>query len=108
MVDVPSTVFHLVGTPVRVPTTAAMAAHVAAWEDPNVPLGPSTDIDPETEVARPRNTQVIPCYYAALLVHHRGASAKVAFQEIHGAMQARNKLDLCRDVLSWLKAACTA
>ena len=79
VVDVPSTVFHLVGTPVRVPTTAAMATHVAAWEDPNVPLGPYTDIDPETEVVRPRNTQVIPCYYAALLVHCRGVSAKVAF-----------------------------
>ena len=108
IVEVPTTVYHLVGTPVRVPTTAAMVAHLATWADPNVPLGPFTDVDPETEVARPRNTQIIPGYYAALLIHRRGVSAKVAYQEIQGAMQARDELDLCRDVLTWLKAACTA
>jgi hypothetical protein len=68
-VEVPSTVLHLVGTPVRVPTNAAMVAHVAAWADPNVPLGPFTDEVPETEVVRTRNAQVIPGYYATLLVH---------------------------------------
>jgi hypothetical protein len=109
-VEVPtSTVLHLlVGTPVRVPTNVAMAAHVAAWADPNVPLGPFTDEVAETEVVRPRNAQVIPGYCAALLIHRRGVSAKVAYQEIHGAMQARGELDLCQDVVTWLKAACTA
>lgn len=107
-VEVPNTVLHLVGTPVRVPTNAAMVAHVAAWADPNVPLGPFTDEFPETEVVRPRNAQVIPGYYAALLIHRRGVSAKVAYQEIQGAMQARGELDICQDVVTWLKAACTA
>ena len=105
----PSTVFHLVGTPVRVPTTGAMMAHIQAWNDPNVPLGPFPEDAPETEVVRPRNTQVLPGYYATLFIHRRGLSAKVAYQEeLYGAMQARNEVDLCRDVLTWLKAACTA
>ena len=107
-VEVPSTVFHLVGTPVRVPTVAAMGAHIAAWADPTVPLGPFADEDPETEIVRPRNTQVIPGYYAALLIHRRGLSAKTAYEEIHGAMQARDETALCQDVLAWLLAACTA
>ena len=108
-VDVPSTVFHLVGTPVRVPTIAAMGAHIAAWEDPTVPLGPFEDGDPETEVVRPRNAQVIPGYYAAILIHRRGVSTKMAYEEIHGAMQARGELALCHDVvLTWLRVACTA
>lgn len=107
-VEVPNTVLHLVAAPVRVPNNAAMAAPVAAWVDPNVPLGPFDEEVPETVVVRPRNVQVIPGYYAALLIHRRGVSAKVAYQEIHGAMQARGELDTCQDVLTWLKAACTA
>ena len=107
-VEVPSTVFHLVGTPVRVPTVGSMLAHLAAWEDPAVPLGPFTEGALETEVVRPRNIQVIPGYYAALLLQRRGVSAKVAYQEIQGTMQARDELALCRDVLIWLRAACTA
>jgi hypothetical protein len=107
-VEIPSTVFHLVGTPVRVPTTGAMMAHIPAWNDPNVPLGPFPEDAPETEVVRPRNTQLLPGYYGTLLIHRRGLSAKVAYQELYGAMQARNGVDLCRDFLIWLKAACTA
>jgi hypothetical protein len=49
-VGVPSTVFHLVGTPVRVPTVAVMTAHMATWEDSTVPLGPFEEDAPETEV----------------------------------------------------------
>ena len=107
-VEVPCTVFHLVGTPVRVPTTDAMNALVATWENPAVPFGPYNEADPETEVVRPRHAQLIPAYYAALLVHRRGVTAKIAYQELHGAMLARNEVVACRDVLSWLKAACTA
>ena len=107
-VEVPGTTFHLVGAPVRVPTTAGMAVLLPTWNHPHVPLGPYTDEDPETEVVRPRHVQIIPGYYAALLVHRRGVSAKVAYQEVHGAMQARGELDMCQDVLTWLKAACTA
>ena len=46
-VEIPSTAFHLVGVPTRVPTTEAMEAHIVAWADPTVPLGPFTDQDPE-------------------------------------------------------------
>ena len=107
-VEVPSTVFHLVGTPVRVPTVGAMGAHIAAWEDAAVPLGPFNEDSPETEVVRPRNIQLIPGYYAALLIHRRGVNARDAYQELQGLMQARDELALCRDVLTWLRAACTA
>ena len=108
IVDIPSTIFHLIGTPVRVPTTEATAALIPTWENPAVPLGPYTEADPETEVVRPRNIQIVPCYYAALLVHRRGITAKTAFQELYGAMQARNEVEAGQDVLTWLRAACTA
>lgn len=109
-VEVPSTAFqHLVGTAVRLPTTDAMKAHLATWDDPMVPLGPFTDQEPETEVNRPRHAQLIPCRYAALLVHRRGVSAKVAYQEIVGAIRAQNEMEACVDIIiTWLKAACTA
>ena len=107
-VEVPGTVFHLVGTAVRVPTTDAMNALVATWDYAAVPLGPYTEADPETEVVRPRNAQLLPAYYAALLVHRQGVTAKTAYQELYGAMVARNEVMLaCQDVLTWLKAACT-
>jgi hypothetical protein len=79
-VAVPSTAFHLVGNAVRVPTTDAMEAWIATWADPSVPLGPFTEADAETEACRPRNVQIVPCRYAALLVHRRGVTAKVAYQ----------------------------
>ena len=85
-----------------------MIAHLPAWADPTIPLGPYAEEDAETEVVRPRNIQVIPGYYAALLLHRRGVSAKVAFQELHGAMLARDEVEVCRDVITWLKAAVTA
>ena len=107
-VEVPSTTFHLVGAPVRVPMVDGMAVLLPIWNQPAVALGPYTDEDPETEVVRPRNVQVLPGYYAALLIHRPGVTAKEAYQEIHGAMQARGELDMCRDVLTWLRAACTA
>jgi hypothetical protein len=106
--EVPGTVFHLVNTPVRVPTTAGMLALIPTWEDPSIPLGPYGEDVPETEVVRPRHVQLIPGYYAAILVQRRGVSAKTAFQELHGAMQARDKLVICRVVLTWLNAAATA
>jgi hypothetical protein len=107
-VEVPGTVFHLIGNPVRVLTTAAMVANLPAWDNPVTPLGPYVKADPETEVVRPRNVQLIPGYYAALLLNRRGVTAKMAFQEIHGAMLARDEVDLCGDVLTWLKAAATS
>ena len=106
-VEVQGTTFYLVGAPVRVPTTAGMVVLLPTWDHPNAPLGPYTDEDPETEVVRPRHVQIIPGYYAALLMHWHGISAKMAYQEVHGVMQARGKLEMCQDILTWLKAACT-
>jgi hypothetical protein len=71
-------------------------------------LGPYTDEDPETEVVRPRNVQLIPGYYAAILVHRRCVTAKQAYEDIVGAIQARGELEICQDIITWLKAACTA
>ncbi|KAI2500314.1 hypothetical protein MHU86_14194 [Fragilaria crotonensis] len=75
-VEVPNSVFHLVQAPVRVPTVAAMAVLMPTWEDPSVPLGPFTDADPETEVVRPRNVQLLPGHYASLIIHRRRMSAR--------------------------------
>lgn len=108
-IEVQGTAFHLVGTAVRVPTTAAMAALLPAWNDVETPtLGPYTDQDPETEVVRPRNIQLVPGRYAALLIHRRRVRPKTAYQEIVGLMQANNEIEACTDVVTWLKAACTA
>lgn len=107
-VGVPNIAFHLIGTAIRVPTTDAMNALLPTWENPNVPLGPYAEEDPETEVVRPRNVQLIPGYYAALLIQRRGVTAKVAFQKLFGVMQACGEVEVCRDILTWLKAACTA
>jgi hypothetical protein len=107
VVEVPSNAYHLVATPVRVPTTAGLLALLPAWEEPAVALGPFAEDVPETEVVRPRHVQLLPGYYASLLIHRRGVSPKVAFQELHGAMQARGEVDSARDILTWLRAACT-
>lgn len=86
-----------------------MGTHIAAWEDVTVPLGPfDEEEDPGTEFVRPHDSQVIPGYYASLLIHRQGINAKTAYKEIHGAIQARDDLVLCRDVLVWLRAVCTA
>jgi hypothetical protein len=108
VVEVPSTCFRLVGNAVRVPTTAAMNVLLPTWEDPSVPLGPYLEDAGETEVVRPRHIQLVPGYLAALLVHRRGVTAKIAYQELYGAIQAREEVAACQDVLTWLKAACTA
>jgi hypothetical protein len=108
MIEVPSTVFHLVGNAVRVPTTDAMVALVPTWEDPTTPLGPFAEDAPETEVVRPRHAQLLPGYYAALFIHRRGLNAKTVFQELHGAMLARGEVAVRRDILTWLKTAATA
>ena len=107
-VEVPSTTFHLIGAPVRVPTVAAMEALIPTWGDPRVPLGPFTDEHPETTVIRPRNTQLIPGKYAAIIIHRRRVKAKQAYQEIVGAIRADEALESCEDVVAWLRAACTA
>lgn len=83
-VEVPGTTFHLVGTPTRLPTVPAMEALLPTWEDPSVPLGPYNEADPETEVARPRNTQLIPGKYASIIIHRRRIKPKQAYQEIVG------------------------
>ena len=59
-VEVPSTAFHLVGTAVRVPTAAAMTALLPTWADADPVLGPYVEADPDTEVVRPRYTQLVP------------------------------------------------
>ena len=50
VVEIPASAFHLVQTPVRISTVAAIVTLLPTWEDPSVPLGPCTDVDPETEV----------------------------------------------------------
>ena len=85
-VDVPGTTFHLVGMPVRVPTVAAMNTLLPTWEDPLIPLGPFAEDAAETEVVRPRHVQLVPGYLAAMLVHRRGVTAKIAYQEMQGAL----------------------
>ena len=85
-----------------------MNALLPAWEDPAIPLGPFAEGDLETEVLRPRHIQLVSGYFAALIIHRRGISAKVAFQELYGAIHARGEDIVCQDVITWLKVACTA
>ncbi len=99
--DKPSEFHDLIGTPVRVPTIAAMEALIPTWEDPGVPLGAYTEADPETEVICPRNAQLVPGQYAALIISRRRIKASKA--------RGDNKaLDSCSDIVVWLRAACTA
>jgi hypothetical protein len=78
VVAVTSTAFHLAAsTPVQVRTTDANTL-LPTWEDPVTPLGPfDAEMDPETEVVRPRHMQLVPGYHVALFVHWRGLSAKM-------------------------------
>ena len=108
VVEVPDTGFHLVGSPVRVPTVGAMNALLPTWEDATVALGPYTELDPETEVIRPRHLQVVPNFLASIIIHRRRVRAKVAYQELVGAIQAEDGLEAYSDVVAWLRAACTA
>ena len=106
VVDVPSTIMHLVGTQVRVPTLEAMTGILATW-DGSAFLGPYTEADPLTEVVRPRNVQLVPSRYASLLVHRDNVSPKQAYAEIAGAIQADGNEVACADILTWLRTACT-
>lgn len=108
VVEIPNTAFHLVGAPVRVPTIGAMNALMATWGDPSTALGPYTDQDPETEVVRPRNLQLVPARLASLIVHRHRVRAKHAYQELVGAIQAEGAVEPYSDVIVWLRAACTA
>ena len=108
VVEIPGTAFHLVTTPVRVPTVAAMAALLPTWDPPHVSLGPYNEQDPETEVVRPRYLQLVPPRLAAILVHRRRVDAKTAYHELYGAIQAEGGVEAFSDVLIWLRAACTA
>lgn len=70
-VDIPNSAFHLISNPVRVPTVDAMTALLPTWDDALPALGPYTELNPETEVVRPRFIQSVPGRYAALLIHRR-------------------------------------
>lgn len=104
-VEVLSTTFHLIGTAAHVPTVEIMDSLLPAWEDPNIPLGPYVHGDPDTEVVRPRNSQLIPGKYASLIIHRRRIKA---YQEIVGAIRADKAMVACADIVTWLRAACTA
>lgn len=108
VVECPGTAFHLINTPVRIPTVAAMEALLPTWGDPQVALGPFTEEDPETEVVRPRHMQLLPGRYATILVHRRRVKAKQAYIELAGAIRADDAVANCHDVLVWLRTACTA
>lgn len=107
-VAIPTATFHLVANNVRVPTVAAMEGLVPAWEDPSVPLGPYAEADADTEIIRPRNSQLVSGKDAAMFIHRRRVNAKQAYQELVGAIRADGSLDSCIDVMAWLRAACTA
>lgn len=109
VVEVPNSALHLVGTPVRVPTVGAMTALLPTWDNPAVALGPYIEADAETEVVRPRHLQLVPGRLAAILVHRRRIRAKLAYQELVGAIQAEGgPAGAYNDVIVWLRAACTA
>lgn len=108
-VEVLNTAFHLIGqAAVRVPTLEAMPAVLPGWADDGTALGPYTEQDLETELVRPQHVQLLPNRYAALLVHRTGVGPKQAYEELAGAIAADNSTEACSDVLTWLRAACTA
>ena len=107
-VEVANSAFHLIGNAVRVPTVAAMTALLPTWNEAQPSLGPYTELDPETEVVRPRHMQLVPGRYASLLVHRRRVRPKHAYQELVGAIQAQHEAEACADIITWLRAACTA
>jgi hypothetical protein len=106
VVDVPATILYLVASQVRIPTRDAMTGIMATW-DGVAPLGPYLEPEPLTEMVRPRNVQLVPSRYAALLVHREGVSPKQAYQEIAGAIHADGNEVACADILTWLRTACT-
>ncbi|KAI2507849.1 hypothetical protein MHU86_6629 [Fragilaria crotonensis] len=86
---------------------ASMPDRLAA-APPGTALGPYAAGTPNTEVIRPRLTQVIPAKYAATLIHRDGVSPATAYQELTGQFAADGVDEACADVLSWLRVACTA
>lgn len=106
--DIPNSAFHLISNPVRVPTVDAMTALLPTWDDTLPALGPYTELNPETEVVRPRYIQLVPGRYAALLIHRRRVQPKHAYHELVSAIQAQHEAEACHDVIVWLRAACTA
>ena len=108
IVEIPGTAFHLVNAAVRVPTIAAMTDLIPTWADADPVLGLYPDDAPDTEVVRPRHMQLVPGSYASIFVHRRHIRAKQAYQELVGAMQGRDEIDACQDIVTWLRAACTA
>jgi hypothetical protein len=108
VVEVDNTVFSLIGgSGVRVPTMAVMPDRLQAAPPGNY-LGPFGAEAPDTKIVRPRVTQVIPAKYAAPLVHRDGISPRMAYQEVYGMLEADQVLDECTDLVTWLRAACTA
>ena len=108
VVEVDNSHFSLIGgAGVRVPTIATMPDHLAG-APPGTTLGPYAANAPDTELLRPRITQVIPSRYAAILVHRDAVAPSVAYQEILGALEADGALEACADVTAWLRVACTA
>jgi hypothetical protein len=110
LVEVPNdTAFHLITAQVRVPVLVAMAGIIAAWDDRLDPyLGPYNDGDLGTELVRPRNLQLLPSRYAALLVNRDAVTPKQAYTELAAALTTDGNLAACVDMLTWLRAACTA
>ena len=108
VVDVPVSTLHLATTQVRVPTAAAMDGLLATWPVDLPALGPYLeDGDVATELVRPRNVQLLPSRYAALLVDRDGVSPRQAYVEIAGAIRGDDNDAPCADVLTWLRVACT-
>ena len=106
MVDLPGTVFHLVGNVVRVPTPMQWRHCFPRGKIRRRLKGPPI---PETEIVQPRHLQLLPGCYTALFIHRgRGLTAKVVFYALYGAMQGRNEVAICADVTSWLKVTATA
>lgn len=108
VVEVPGSSLHLASTQVRVPTAAAMDGLLAAWPRELPALGPYLeDGEVATELVRPRNIQLLPSRYAALLVHRENVTPRQAYMEIAGAIRSDGNDEACADVLTWLRAACT-
>lgn len=108
VVEIDNSHFSLIGAAgVRVPTIATMPDQMAV-APPGTMLGPYAADTPGTELVRPRIMQVIPTHYAASLVHRDGVSPTVAYQEVYGMLEADGALEVCADVLAWLRVACTA
>jgi hypothetical protein len=108
VVEVPVSILHLASAQVRVPTAAAMDGLLATWPGDLPALGPYLEEgEVATELVRPRNVQLVPSRYAALLVHRENVTPRQAYVEIAGAIRGDDNDVPCADVLTWLRAACT-